>query len=277
MTDLLVAPALGVLLVGAFALTGVVAGLLAGLLGVGGGIVVVPVLFNLFPLLDVPPDQRMHLAVGTSLAALVPTSLVSAVAHRRQGDLDARLLRRLAPGLVLGVLLGAVIGGLVDGRDLTLIFGLVALIVSVEMAVGRPGRTLADRVPSGLPGQGIAAGIGGFSTLMGIGGGTLGVPIFTLCGLEIRRAVGTAAAIGAVIGLPGAVGFMVSGFRQPGLPPGSLGYVSLVGVAFLVPTGLLLAPLGARLSHGISRRALRLAFALFLFATSARMLYGVLA
>ena len=256
--------------------TGLVAGVLAGLLGVGGGIVIVPVLFNLFPLLGVDESVRMHVAVGTSLATIIPTSIVSARAHDRRGSLDADLLRSLAPSVVVGVLIGAALGGGASSALLTLVFAVVAILVALNMALRKDGMIIAEHLPTGAPRQAIGGVIGGFSVLMGIGGGTLSVPILSAFNVPIHRAVGTAAALGLVIGVPGAIGFVLAGWGVPERPPGSLGYVNMIGFALIVPATMLMAPLGARLAHAINASWLRRGFALFLALSAARMFAAAL-
>lgn len=255
--------------------TGTVAGVLAGLLGVGGGIVIVPVLFNLFPLLGIDEAVRMHVAVGTSLATIIPTSVMSARAHYRRGSLDLDLLKSLIPGVVAGVLIGGWLGARAGGATLTAVFTVVALLVAVNMAFRREGMILAETLPGGLVRQGLGLVIGGFSVVMGIGGGTLSVPLLTAFNVPIRRAVGTAAALGLGIGLPGAAGFILGGLGVPDRPPGSLGYANLIGFALIVPATMLMAPVGARIAHTISPSLLRKAFALFLFLTALRMGWSV--
>lgn len=269
-------PQLLLALLAAALATGALAGVLAGLLGVGGGIVIVPVLYNLFPLLGIDPGVRMHLAVGTSLATIVVTAIVSARAHARRGAVDMPLLRAYAPGIVIGVLIGAFLGSRAKGDVLTVIFATVAFVVALDMALRRPGVHMLAAPVRGPAAQVVGFFIGGFSAVMGIGGGTLSVPIFTLMSVPVHRAVGTAAAIGLIIAVPGAAGFVWSGLGEPDLPPLSLGYVNLAAFAAIVPATMLAAPWGARIAHAISATTLRRAFALFLLITSARMFYGVL-
>jgi len=272
MTDLMF---LGALVL-ALACVGCVSGFLAGLLGVGGGIVIVPVLFYVFDFLDIPSDVRAHLAVGTSLATIVPTSIISLRGHHRRGAVDADLLRRWAGWIAAGVLLGVLVAGVLDGSVLTAVFGVVALAVSLHMAISREGLSLMKTLPP-YPAQGlIATFIGGFSTLMGIGGGTLTVPILSLFNYPVKRAVGTASAIGLVIAIPGTIGFVLQGWDAPGLPPLSLGYVSLPGLLAIVPTSIVFAPLGVRAAHAIKALLLRRAFAVFLGVTAFRMLRAAL-
>jgi len=255
---------------------GLAAGLIAGLLGVGGGIVIVPVLFQLFTMLGIDPAITMHLAVGTSLASIVPTSISAVRSHIRRDAVDFDLLRRWAPAVVVGTLGGAALAGAVHGRVLTLVFGTVALSVALYMALVRDGARLRDRLPGLWPQRLIAAAIGAFSAMMGIGGGTLTVPALVLCDYPIRRAVATSSAVGMIIAIPGTLGFMMTGWDVAGRPPLSLGYVSLLGLMLTAPTAMLTAPFGARLAHAINPRWLRRAFALFLTLTAARMFASLL-
>lgn len=253
------------------------AGLLAGLLGVGGGIVVVPVLFHLFTLFQFDESVAMLMAVGTSLGAMVPTSLSSARSHFKRGAVDLALVRRWGVAIVAGVAAGTAIASAVRGQVLTLVFGIVTLAVAANLALRGEGRAVWPRMPGGVALQAIAFVIGVVSSLMGIGGGMLSVPVMSACSYPMRKAVATAAANGVLIALPGAVGFIIAGLGAPGRPPASLGYVNLVGFALIVPATVLAAPWGARIAHSISPRWLRWSFVAFLLATGVRMLWRALA
>lgn len=255
---------------------GAVAGVTAGLLGVGGGIVIVPVLWHLFATLGLPEESRMHVAVGTSLATIVATSLSSVRAHRRRGAVDLELLRSWGPWIFVGVLVGTALAGIARGAVLTAVFAVVASVVALHMGFGKPHWRLAEELPRGPGRWTLASAIGTVSAMMGIGGGTLSVPILSLFGYPIHRAVGTAAAIGFIIGIPGTIGFIVSGWDAPGRPPYSLGYVNLIGFALIVPTATLLAPVGARLAHWLKTGNLKRVFAVFLAITALRMFYDLL-
>lgn len=256
--------------------TGVIAGIIAGLLGVGGGIVIVPVLFHMFTLLGIDESIRMHLAVGTSLGTIIPTSIRSLRAHQKKGAVDFDLLKRWAVPMLLGVVAGTALAAYVHGEVLTAIFATVALLVAFNMAFGREEWRLGDDLP-GPVGQGsIASVIGGVSAMMGIGGGTFGVTTMTLFGRPIHQAVATSAGLGLIISIPGTIGFLLSGLGVEGRPPLSLGYVNLVGLALIVPATVLAAPWGANLAHAISRKTLSRAFAFFLALTSIRMFYGLM-
>jgi len=259
----------------ALLITGVVAGLLAGLLGVGGGIVIVPVLYHLFTLLGVDPEVRMHVAVGTSLATIIPTSIISARAHRKRGSLNKQLLRRLIPSVLVGVVVGAVASQWLSGQVLTTVFAVIALLVAANMGLRKEALLVRDALPGPVGTSLIGSGIGGISTLMGIGGGTLSVPILSAFKTPMHVAVGTGAALGMVISFPGAIGFLINGVDVANRPPFTVGYVNLAGLALIVPMTMLLAPYGARLAHSVDARRLRQLFALFLFLTALRMLYGL--
>lgn len=259
------------LMAGALLVAGAFAGVLAGLLGIGGGIVIVPALFYLFTLLDIDPAIKMHLAVGTSLSTIIATSLSSIRSHHRRGAVDWPLLRSWGPAVAVGVVIGTVVAGLVSGEVLTGVFATMALLVAANMAFQPESARLADRLPGGPVRFVIGSLIGGFSAMMGIGGGTFTVPTLVMCSYPIRRAVGTAAAVGLIIAVPGTIGFMIDGYGRPELPPFSLGYVSVLGFVIIAPMTVMTAPLGARIAHTINTRWLRWAFALFLALTSLRM------
>jgi uncharacterized membrane protein YfcA len=260
----------------AMLVTGGVAGILAGLLGIGGGIVIVPVMEAALTWFGVDEAIRMHVAVATSLATIIPTSVASSRAHHRRKAVDLELIRRWALFVLLGALLGTVIASQVHSNVLSMIFAVVALIVAVKMMLPLEGRTIADDVPRGVLMPIIPTGIGAVSSMMGIGGGTLSVAILTLFNQPIHRAVGTAALFGLAISLPGTIGFVVSGLDDPRLPPGSLGYVNVIGFALISPMTFLAAPLGATIAHRLSRRHLSLLFGLFLVIVATRMFYRAL-
>lgn len=257
-------------------LTGLLAGVMAGLLGVGGGIVIVPVLYHVFTLMGIDESVRMHMAVGTSLATIVPTSIMSARAHRRRGSLRPDILRRLVPAVIVGVGLGAVLSGYVSGSVLTAVFACVALLVALSMAFKRDDFAVREGLPGTIGTSALGVSIGSLSTLMGIGGGTLSVPVLNALRVPMHVAVGTGAALGLIISLPGALAFFINGLDVPLRPPASLGYVNLLGFALIVPATLTSTGWGARMAHAIDARRLRQLFALFLALTSARMLAGLL-
>ncbi len=256
-------------------LNGIIAGILAGLLGVGGGIVIVPVLYHVFSSLGIDAEIRMHLAVGTSLATIIPTSIRSSLAHHRKGSFDIALFRLWVPGVFFGTLFGTWLANRVEFSALTSIFAVVALFVSVHMGFGRQDLRLGAAPPTGPGAAGLTGLIGALSAMMGIGGGTLSVPIMTLFGIPIHRAVGTAAGLGMVIAVPGVIGFMIGGTDATGLPPFSIGYVNWLGFGLIVPATILTVPLGTHLAHTLNPIPLRKTFAFFLGLTAFRMLWDV--
>jgi uncharacterized membrane protein YfcA len=255
---------------------GALAGFIAGLLGVGGGIVIVMALFFILSAIGVDEALRMHIAIGTSLSCIVLTSLASAYAHNKRAKVDFALLKDWAPGIVIGVLTGSGLALLIDGKTLTAIFAGFALIMSVYMAAAPLHWRVASAPPRGILARIIPAIIGGVSALMGIGGGTLSVPVLSLYGFPMHKAVSTAAAIGFMIGVPGTIGFMIGGWGEPDLPRFSLGYVNLLALALIIPTAISFAPVGVMAAHALPVRGLRLAFALFLAVTAVRMFASVI-
>ena len=264
-----------VLLVGALLAAGFATGLLAGLLGIGGGGILVPVLYDVFGALGIADEVRMHLAVGTSLAVIVPTSLRSFKGHRARGAVDLALLRSMALPVVAGVVLGAVLARHADAAVLQAVWVGAASIMALKLIFARDEWRLGEEIP----GQPFRALYGGFvglvSTLMSIGGGVFVTALMTFYGKPIHRAVATSSGFGPLISIPGALGFVWAGWQAAGLPPGSLGYVSLLGALVIIPTSVAAAPLGVRLAHGISRRKLELAFATFLLAVGLRFLISL--
>lgn len=255
--------------------SGALIGFLAGLFGIGGGAISVPVFFEIFRLLGYGPDISMPLAVGTSLAVIVPTSIASARGHWHRGTVDMGLLRIWAVPILIGVLAGSVIARYADPWVFQIVFVAVATVIAIRLLSGGKGW----RVAQTLPGRGLlnlyGAIIGFLSALMGIGGGALSNLVMTLHGVPIHRAISTSAGVGVLIAVPGTIGYMAAGWGKEGLPPDSLGFVSLATFALTIPTALLTARLGVRLAHAMSRRRLEVAFGLFLLTVSARFLFGL--
>ena len=253
--------------------TGCVAGVLAGLFGIGGGVVIVPVLEAALSFLGVDPAIRMHVAVATSLATIIPTSISSARAHHQRQSVDFEIVKRWALFVLLGALLGAWIASQVHSRVLAMVFATLALLVAIKMLFLPESRNLTEDIPRGPLVLVIPTAIGCFSSMMGIGGGTFSVMTLTLFNQPIHRAVGTAALFGLVISLPATVGFIVAGWGDVRIPPGSLGYVSLIGFACIAPATVLAAPLGAKIAHGLSQKRLSVLFGGFLVIASLRLFY----
>ncbi|UCE76447.1 MAG: sulfite exporter TauE/SafE family protein [Gammaproteobacteria bacterium] len=250
-------------LLASYALLGVFAGVIAGLLGVGGGLVVVPILVALYALQGFAAELTMQLAVGTSLATIVFTSLSSMRAHHRRGAVDWPITAQLSAGIMLGAWLGGVLAQWLGGVLLALLFGLFELAVAVQMGFGRAPAAHRDtpgRARNALAG----VVIGALSALLGIGGGTLSVPYLVWHNVGMRRAVGTSSACGLPIALVGALGFVLVGWGLDGLPSGSSGFVYWPAVAAIGVTSVASAPLGARLAHRLDQATLKRVFALFI-------------
>jgi uncharacterized membrane protein YfcA len=263
-------------LIAILAVSGVVAGFVAGMLGVGGGIVTVPVLEYSLRFADVPEGYRMHIAVATSLAAIIPTSISSARSHHARGAVDWTLARRWAVPMLLAAFAGSLLASHAPLPVLAGIFGAVALLIALKMLLPVDDLRVSDQVPRGAGGAALATLIGGVSAVMGIGGGTLAVPTLNLCGYPIHRAVGTASFFGFLISVPGTLGYLLA--RPPvEMPWSTVGYVSLVGLAVIAPGSMLTAKLGARTAHSLGRRRLAQAFGAFLLLVGSRMLYRALA
>lgn len=254
------------------AAAGLFAGLLAGLLGVGGGIVLVPVLDFALHRAGFPPQWCMHVAVATSLAAIVPTAISSSRAHHLRDGIDWPLAKAWAPGMILGGLLGSLLAARVPDATLNTVFATVAGLAALKMFLPLDDLRLAKQVPRGLPGNLIALTIGGVSSMMGIGGGTLSVPAMTLTGGSIHRSVGTAAFFGLLLAVPGTVGYLFAA-SAPALPGLTLGLVSFAALVVVAPLSMLTAPAGARLAHSLERRTLSRIFGAFLCLVSLRMIY----
>ena len=209
--------------------TGMMVGFLSGLLGIGGGGLLVPVLFEVYRFFDVPDEYRMHLAIGTSLAVMIPTSLRSFMAHRSRGGVDMGLVYRLALPILLGVITGSLIAKWASAEFLKWIWVIFGSLMAAKMLFGREDWRLGDTVPKSRIVELYAMLVGTISTIMSIGGGAYITALLTLYGRPIQRAVGTSAGFGPLIAVPGMIGFMWAGWNVPGLPAGSIGYVNLLG------------------------------------------------
>lgn len=250
---------------------GAAAGTMAGLFGVGGGLIIVPALVVAFGLQGVAPEVIMHLAVGTSLATIVVTGVSSAWAHHQKGSIHREWFLALLPGLLLGAIGGVFVAGALSGGVLGTLFGLFVIAVAVRMVLDRG--PVPGSVAPGRAGMALAGGvIGGVSALFGIGGGTLCVPWLTRCGAQMTRAVGTSAACGIPIALFGAATFAVVGWGNPQLPAGATGFVMWPAFLGIVLASVPFARLGARLAHRLPARVLKLAFAALLTLVGLRFL-----
>lgn len=253
--------------------SGLVGGVMAGLMGIGGGIVIVPVLEYALGFIGVDPTIRMHVAVATSLATIIPTSISSSRAHHKRGAVDFSLVRKWGPAIFLGAAFGSWLAAQVETTVLTAIFAIVALFVATKMILPMEKVRLTDGVPGGILGSVFPGIIGGVSTMMGIGGGALSVTTLTIFNVPIHRAVGTSAFFGLLIAVPGTIGFMIMGQGNMALPIGSVGFVNVIGFLILSPATFLAAPLGVKIAHSLSQRQLSMTFGAFLMIVAARMMY----
>lgn len=251
---------------------GFVTGFLAGLLGVGGGAVVVITLYEAFRLAGVDESIRMHLTTGTSLAIIAPTTLRSFVAHRASGTVDEGFLRRLAPMILIGVGIGIALAERSTGSVFKVIWGVMATVLATRMFIGDRGWRLGSDVPASRLVEVYGVFVGFVSTMMSIGGGAFITLALLLFGRSVHQAVATSSGFGPLIAIPGMLGFMWAGWGASGLPPASIGYVSVVGALLAIPTGLLAAPIGARIAHRFTKRQLELAFGTFMGLVAIRFI-----
>lgn len=258
---------------------GVLAGLLAGLFGIGGGAILVPIFFHVFGLLGISDGVRMHLALGTSLAIIVPTSIRSFMEHRKKNAdaVDIDLLKGWIIAVPLGTMIAAVVAAWSSSTELRIIFAVISLLLALRMIFNRASWQLGDDLPKNPVKFLVGTGIGILSGLMGIGGGVMNNTFMTLYGRSIHQAVATSSGVGVLISLPGLIGYVWGGWGEPGLPPFSTGYINWMAVALLIPVTLLMAPYGARLAHALSKRQLEFGFALFLVGISIQFFLSVFA
>lgn len=261
----------------ALVVAGLITGFLSGLLGIGGGGVLVPVLYETFSVVGVAPELRMHMALGTSLAVIAATSWSSLRAHHARGIVDVAILRRLGPWVLAGVLLGVLVASSTSSTGLKWVWIVLGSLMALKLALGRDDWRLGDQLPRSLAVEAFAMAVGLISVLMSIGGGAYFVTLMTLYGRPLLQSVATSSGFGPIVAIPGMIGFALTGWGAPGLPPLSLGYVSVIGAAAIIPAGIVAAPWGVRLAHGIPKRRLELAFALFLSLVVTRFAVSLLA
>ena len=259
-------------LLGLLLVNGAFAGVLAGLLGVGGGIVLVPAFFHVFQTLGYTGPQLMQICLATSLATIMATSLRSVLSHHRKGAVDGAVLRGWAPGIALGAVLGVLVAASLRSTTLQGLFGVLGVVIGLFLGFGRPHWRLGVAMPKGLTRGVLSPAIGFLSVLMGIGGGSFGVPLMSLYAMPIHRAVATAAGFGLTIAVPSVAGFLFLEIAPENRPPLNFGAVNLVAFAVVVAMTLITAPLGVRLAHAMDPRPLRRIFAVFITLVALNML-----
>jgi uncharacterized membrane protein YfcA len=266
------------LLAGAILAAGVVSGVLAGLFGIGGSTVVIPVLYEVFRVLEVPDGVRMQLSIGTALAVTVPTTVRAYFAHRAKGAVLDAALRVWAIPAAIGVALGSYVAYVAPAALFKTAFILFALFMSLRFLLGRESWRVGDKLPGSA--TMIAAGVsfGCLATLVGIAGGSFSTLFLTLHGVPFHVAVATSSGLGVFIGIPATIGYMIAGWPyQASMPLLSVGFVSIIGFLLIAPAGVLAAPYGARLAHRLSKRRLEIAFGLFLLLVAARFAVSLVA
>ena len=255
---------------------GACTGMLAGLFGVGGGTIVVPVLYEVFGLYGVPDEIRMPLCIGTSLAVIVPTSISSFAGHYKKGAVDVAVLRTWALPIIVGVIFGIAIASFAGPLLFKVVFVVVSLFLAVRLLAGKEKWRLGERLPGAASLTCYGLIIGSSSSLMGIGGGLLANLVLCLYGTPIHAAVATASGVGLIVSIPGALGYVAAGWNAGGLPPLSLGYVSIIGLALLTPLSLMTVRYGVNLAHRLNNRRMEVALAAYLLFVSLRFVASML-
>ena len=262
---------------------GALAGFLAGVFGIGGGAILVPVFYECFRIAGVPLEVRMPLCIGTSLAIIIPTSIRSWRVHHARGAVDMAILRQWAVPVLIGVILGSIIARYAPERLFKIVFVAVAWSAAARLLFGKESWRLGDDLPKGPLMQAYGFVIGLLSTLMGVGGGLFSNLLMTFHGRTIHQSVATSSALAVLISIPGAIGYVYAGWpaaaRFPGVAalqlPFAIGYVSLIGAVLVMPTGLLAAPLGVKAAHAMSKRTLEMAFGCYLLIVGSRFVVSL--
>jgi uncharacterized membrane protein YfcA len=263
---------------------GALSGFLAGVFGIGGGAILVPVFYECFRLAGVPLEVRMPLCIGTSLAIIIPTSISSFRAHYARGAVDMEILKQWWLPVVIGVIAGSVTARYAPERLFKIVFVAVAWLAAARLLLARDSWKLGDDVPRGPMMRAYGFFVGLLSTLMGVGGGLFANLLMTFYGRPIHQAVATSSALAVLISIPGALGYVYAGWpaaaRYPDVAalqiPFAIGYVSLIGAVLVMPTSLLTAPLGVRAAHAMTRRTLEMAFGCYLFIVGSRFVISLL-
>jgi uncharacterized membrane protein YfcA len=252
---------------------GLLAGFAAGIFGIGGGFVVVPALLVVLPLLGGTHDAIAHVAIGTSAATIIVTSIRSLRSHAKRGAVEFEVLKAWAPWIIVGCGAGVLLASHVDGKTLKGIFGIGVLLMSLNFLLPvMKDKVVSDTMPSGMLRVGIAGGLGTFSSLLGIGGGTIAIMVMTLCGRTIHRAIATASGIGTLIAIPTTIGFAIIGLKETGLPWGSFGYINIPATLAISSMSMLTAPLGVAAAHSLPAGPLKKIFGIYLVVIAVLMI-----
>lgn len=254
---------------------GAVAGVLAGVFGIGGGAVMVPVFYQALGALGVDESVRMHVAVGSSLAIIVPTSIRSFMAHKKRGAVDMELLKSMALSVPAGVILASLVAAYISSAGLRVVFACISIVVGLRLLFNRESWRIGNDIPGNPWRSMFGVVLGFFSTLMGIGGGILNNTFMTLFGRPIHQAVATSAGVGVLISIPGVIGYVWAGWGDASLPVGSTGFVNWIAFATIVPVTMVAAPVGASIAHALKKRHLEIGFGLFMLFVAARFFYSL--
>ncbi|MEE8294879.1 MAG: sulfite exporter TauE/SafE family protein [Sphingomonadales bacterium] len=265
-----------IVILAVLALSGALAGFLSGLMGIGGGIVMIPILYYVFGLIEAPEAYLMHLSVATSLGIIIPTTFFSFRAHQKRGAVDFEIAKTWIPWMAVGAIFGTMVAVDVNSEALVLFFAVMAALMGLKLILPLDNKVMTKKMPERVVSSALGLAIGTASSMMGIGGATFSVPTMVLFNIPIHRAVGTAAFLGFFIAIFATIGFVVAGWNVPGLPAYSFGFVSLIGVLVVAPASSLMAPFGVAVSHKLPRRQLSIVFGLFLIAAAGRMAYPLL-
>jgi uncharacterized membrane protein YfcA len=255
---------------------GAVAGFLAGLFGIGGGAIIVPVMYQFLGILGIDEAIRMHISVGTSLGIILPTSIRSLQAHKARGAVDMALLKSWVISMPAGVVAATIVAAVITGAQLRGIFAVFACLIGLRLIFNRETWRLGTELPGGIIRAVCGAFIGFLSTLMGVGGGVMATTFMTLYGRPMHQAIGTSAGTGALIAVPGVIGYAWAGWGLPGLPPLSVGYVNLIGIVLVFPISVYVAPLGVKVAHIMDKRQLEISFGIFMQLVALRFLISLL-
>jgi uncharacterized membrane protein YfcA len=256
---------------------GLIAGFAAGIFGIGGGFVVVPALLVVLPLLGGTHEAIAHVAIGTSAATIIVTSIRSLLAHAKRGAVEFEVLQSWAPWIILGCGAGVMLAGHVHGDTLKMIFGCGVALMSLNFLLPSVnGKVVSDTMPSGIVRMGIAGGLGTFSSLLGIGGGVIAIMVMTLCGRTIHRAIATASGIGTLIAIPTTIGFAIIGYGETGLPWGSLGYINIPATLAIASMSMITAPYGVAAAHSLPAAPLKKFFGIYLIVIAVIMVRAAL-
>ena len=262
--------------VAAIAVSGIVSGLLAGVFGIGGGAVLVPVFYQMLGILGVDESVRMHVSVGSSLAIIIPTSLRSFQAHHARGVVDMDLLRSFVIPVPAGVVLASLTAAYLSSGQLRGVFAAIAVAVGLRLLFNRETWRLGREIPGNPVRAIIGVMIGYLSTLMGIGGGVMNNTFMSLYGRPMHQAVATSSGVGVLIAIPGTIGYILAGWGDPLLPIGSTGYVNWIAFGVIIPIAMVVTPMGVRLAHALEKRQLEIGFGLFCLFVAARFAVSLL-